>query len=130
MDLSSLIASSDVVELQLKTMAGELMETEAGEAISLLVIGTDHSDFIKANNAIMNQRLKKATMTRKVQVTAEQLEAENLQRTAACIKGFKNITLDESLEYNDFNVRKLLKSVPFIREQVDEFVADRANFLK
>jgi len=131
MDLSSLRVSSDAVEMPLvHPSTGLPLENKDGEEMALLVIGTDHDDYQKLNNELLNKRLKKSAQSRKVSITAEEVNAESLQRTVACIVGFKNLQVDgEPLEFSKKNAEALLKEYPAIREQVEEFVAERANFL-
>jgi hypothetical protein len=132
MDLSSLKVATDATPLEIVNPAtGLVLTNDTGEPMRLLVIGTDSDVYLKFANEQMNKRLKKAATNRKLTITAEEADAEALARTAVCVVGFENLQLNgQPLEYSKQAVTDLLRDYPPIREQVEDFVNDRTNFLK
>jgi len=48
-----------------------------------------------------------------------------------CTLAWRGIVYEgEALECNPGNARRLYAALPWLREQVEAFIADRANFLK
>lgn len=129
MDLSKLntAAADQGVEMVLRHPAtDDALQTEGGQPISITLAGGDSERARKARNAAHNRRLQR--MNKKL--TAESLEAEGLDVLVACTLGWQNIHFEgEDLAFSPDNARKLYKAVPWIREQVDAFIVDRANFL-
>ena len=64
------------------------------------------------------------------QPTAEDLELRGLDLLAGCIASWKNIMEGKKkVECNETNKLAILTQHKWLREQVDKFCADRANFL-
>jgi hypothetical protein len=132
MDLSQLAFSAEAVEMHLMhPVTNQVLTTDAGEPMTLLVVGTDSEECRKVDREITDRRLKSQAFGRKIKVSAEQIEAESFERTIACIVGFKNIIVkSDPLEYSKKSVKDLLKTFPWLRRQVEEFIDDQANFIK
>lgn len=64
-------------------------------------------------------------------MTAEEIEESALRQLSICTVSWKGVKLDgQELECNPDNAYMLYSRLPWLKEQVDEFVGDRANFLK
>lgn len=84
----------------------------------------------KHNRSIQRRRLD---MRGRGKITPEQLEAEAIEMLAALTTNWALVGLDGkalSIEFNAENARELYASekLSWLREQVDEFASDRANF--
>jgi hypothetical protein len=128
MDLSTL-TPADSVEITLRHPAtGVDLTTEKGDPITISIHGMDSAVFQAHQKGLINKRLQR--QTRKAAVTAEQIEEESLGTLAACISGWKNIEFDgKSLEFSRSNAKLLLGKLRWVREQLDEAIGDRSNFL-
>lgn len=131
MDLSSLDTASAAAAgatLHLRHPATDApLTTDEGEPITIACLGMDSQAFVKRQNQVINQRLAAGT---KAKVTAEAVLAESVDTIAACITGWQNVILDGApLAFSPENAKKLLTRFAWIREQVDRFIGDRANFL-
>ena len=63
-------------------------------------------------------------------IDAESIEAEAIEVLIACTLDWANVAFEgEVLECTKANIRKVYTAFPWVREQVDEFVDDRANFM-
>jgi len=132
MDLSKLsltTASEEGVRMELYH---PVTEVSFDPPIYFTVVGVDSERYQKAQKDLMNKRLKKAQARNRIrfQATAEELEQDNIELLARCILSWENIEWEgEAIKCNFENAKKLL-SVQWIREQVDLFIGDRANFLQ
>jgi hypothetical protein len=79
----------------------------------------------------MNARLNEAKKTGATTPTAEQIEAENMTMLCRAILGWRSLVLGgEELLYTPDNVRMLLTDYPWVKDQIDEEISDRGNFIK
>lgn len=121
MDLSNL-EFKDTTQVNITLPNGEVTD------IIIEVAGQDSEKFRKAEVAKRNRRLKAAMKNKKV--SAEQLDEEGLNLLVSCTVSWQNVMWGkEELECTPDNVRKLYTKHPFIREQVDEAIADRTLFM-
>jgi hypothetical protein len=85
----------------------------------------------KADRRISNRRLATASTGRRVRATAEGIEADRLEVLVACTISWEGIGFDGGeKECTPENARAAYKKLPWLREQADAFIVDRANFLK
>lgn len=95
--------------------------------IKIKVAGIDSNIYRKKLREQQNKRIRKGFKN----ITAEELEAEAIELLVACTLDWKGVEYEgQELECNPENIRKIYKEFPWIREQVDLFINDRANFLK
>lgn len=129
MDLSTLDvseAASRGATMELRNPAtGETLYSDGGEPVSITVLGSDSSEYRKRLRSAANGRIN----SRKKQ-TIEQLEQDGIGLLVAVTTGWRNIVVEgQNLEFSPEEARRLYEKYPWIREQVDEFVNERANFL-
>lgn len=60
---------------------------------------------------------------------AEQ-KAENIQLLVNCTTGFRNVSFNGPLSFNEANATKLYIGLPWVSEQVDKAIVDYENFIK
>ncbi len=90
---------------------------------------SDDDEVVKAQERLAtNRRLKNL---QRIRMTAEEIEAEGLDKLAAATVAWHTFedSDGETIVCNRANARALYAAHAFIREQVDTFIADRANFL-
>jgi hypothetical protein len=124
MDLASLDTGKNSDE-------GVWMELESpkdGEPLGMhiKVLGKDSKEYksqIRKNN---DKKLKKGFRNLKF----EKIETEEIELLTACTADWKGVVYNgEELEFSRENVRWLYKTYSWAKEQVDEFIGDRSNFL-
>jgi len=99
--------------------------------IVITVASQDSEQYRKKTLESRNKRMKDLQRGKKSQLTAEQLDEGGVDLLVACTIGWQNVEKDgKPLEFNDENVRSLYADFPWIKDQVDEAIADRANFMK
>lgn len=106
------------------------LRTEDGEEAFIELYSADSEAARRHNRAIQRRRL---AMRGRGRITPEELEAEGVELLAALTTGWRLVTLSgKTLEvpFSPENARELYAapSLAWIREQVDEFAADRSNF--
>lgn len=107
--------------------------------IQITVCGSDSETCKRIQRKQINRRLELSARSRnnKVAMTAEEIEAEALDILVSCTKGWntgdrKEIELadDEWLPCTPENVRRVYEELPWLREQIDQEIGDRSNFLQ
>lgn len=101
--------------------------------ITINIVSTDSDLFRKATMAQQNKRIKMMTRGRRTgsALTAEEMEEESLDLLASCTLVWDGVLMGtDPLPFTKENARELYRKHSFIREQVDEAMADRALFLK
>jgi len=95
--------------------------------------GKDSDEYRKAQRAIANRRLRQSQRRRnRFELTAEEIEEEALDLLVAVTIGWSDtLYLDgKPLPFSADNARSLYTRFAWLKEQVDRFVDDRANFMR
>ena len=103
----------------------ELLHPATGEGLNMFVtlLGTDSASWRQAISRNLNRRGSGKR-------TPEKAMEENIETYAACTVGFRGVILDgQEIPFSHDNARMLYRRFPWMREQVDAFIGDRANFL-
>jgi hypothetical protein len=120
--------------------------TNAGLGIFITVLGKDSSAFQDYVNHSINENVRKAQARRHTNkepeiITAEQTEERTVEMLTVCTKSWRwgdkpvfpfqkmGSSLEE-LEFSVPNVKRVYSELPVVRKQIDEAIADLANFLK
>ena len=108
---------------------GEKLRAAGGELVTITLLGLDSDKLKKRQNELTNDILKKGFRPKRV--TAEKNEDERLSTLALATVDWQNVEAGgEKLQCTPDNARSLYKKLPWLAEQVDAFIGDRANFLK
>lgn len=103
----------------------------------ITVLGKDSDEFQKVSRAQQKKRMEKISKGgfRNANVPIEAMESDGLQLLAAVTKSWRQgdkqtVTLDgQELACTKENAVALYERFPWIKEQVDTAVGDRANFI-
>lgn len=106
------------------------LRTEDGEEAFIELYSADSEAARKHNRSIQRRRLN---MRGRGRITPEEVEAEGVELLAALTTGWRLVSLSGDpldVPFTPENARELYgsASLAWIREQVDEFAADRGNF--
>jgi hypothetical protein len=104
----------------------------SGAVAYIDLFSADSSVARQHQSAVGNRRL---AMRRGAKLTIQELQAEAVELLVALTKGWHLLDLEGSpiaVEFSHDNARELYgePSLAWLREQVDEFVAERGNFSK
>ena len=104
----------------------EPLSTESGD-MYIILAGQDSKQFRKASNRINNRELRKRRNNRSI----EKADENACELLAACtLDWLVQIDSEEPEKFSEEAARNLYRDHPWVREQVDLFVADRNNFLE
>jgi len=93
--------------------------------VTIRLAGSDSNLFRKANAAIVRR-----VQGKKGKQTSEEFEAAVTEQLAAVTLGFSNLVFNgEPAVFSKEKAIEIYEEYRWIREQVAEFVANRANFL-
>lgn len=123
--LDSVKASNDGADLH-------VVHPSTGEKLGIVITlaGPDSDVFRKAKRRNTDKRLK-AVQKGREKLSSAELEQEATEILAACTLDWSGIQEGKKdLECTPENASDLYTRYPWIREQVDEFIGDRANFIK
>jgi len=126
MDLSQLnVSAAGSSELTLRHPATGEDLYDGDNPVTVTLLGKDSKEYRQAVARTANSRLR----NRKVQ-TVEQAQQDGIDLLSAVTLGWQGITENgEPLECTQHEVKRVYREYAWIREQVDEFVDDRSNFL-
>lgn len=124
------LASSEGVWMEVMDPKTETpIRNVEGKPVRIMLAGSDSPQYRSKQREYMNRRLKKNKMALG---SAEQLDAEKIEMLAACTVGWEGFVMNgKEWAYSTENAHVLYTNpaLRFIREQVDDFIGERANFL-
>lgn len=98
--------------------------------MKITVLGADSDAYREKLRDFQRRRADRMNKGRRLSVTPEEIEAETLEMLVAVTTGWSGFTLDGApLPFSGDNARTVYRRFSWIREQVDQAVGDRANFL-
>jgi hypothetical protein len=107
-----------------------LYDDESGEAVAIQLLGSDSREYQAAGHRAATKRLDQAGRSGRIKLTADELDEERLACLLDVTTGWSYITVGgEHLECTRVNARRVYTDFPWIREQAENFVNDRGNFL-
>lgn len=129
-DLSSL----DVVSAANTGVEVDLLHPVTNEPIGMKikVIGRDSDEFRRLSNAQSRRRVNKMSKGgfRATNANLEDVEAEGIELLAACTKGWTNVVVSgKVIPFSKEAAVDLYTKYPWIKEQVDTAIGDRALFI-
>lgn len=114
------------------------LKTDKGKPLTIELLGRDSDAFIRAENAAKNKAIE--TLTKGAKFSAAESALEGAQSLARAVTGWDGIPKawidgsdDETPVPFDYATAVALFTNPgvrWLRDQADEFVGTRANFLK
>ena len=123
-DFSTKKANEGAELTLLHPVTGELLDAK------IKLLGQDSEVYVRESNKIVDRRIKTLRNRNAKKLTAAETNEENKQLYAAVTvgwSGFKNH--GKEIEFSRQNVLDVYAKEPWILEQVEDFVEDRANFL-
>lgn len=100
------------------------------DGVTVTLLGIDSDAYREREAITADKRLQKILKRSGNKLSTSEMREDTLNMLVACTVGWEGVVLDGApLPFNPANARKLYQRVPWLREQVEEFVGDRANFL-
>lgn len=98
--------------------------------IKITLAGADSDIYRQTINKSVNKRVQRMKPGQSIPFTAEEQEENGLNLLAVCTLSWEGVVVDgQELPCSKENAKSLYRRFPWIREQVDTFIGDRANFL-
>ena len=105
---------------------GQPVTQEDGSPVTLTLLGDDSDALVRFDRITTNEHLRGSKA-----LTAELAEAKQISRLARACVGWSGVVLDgKPFPHSEENAKALFKRFRWLRQQVQMFTADRANFLK
>ena len=96
--------------------------------ITIQLAGIDSAVHRRAVAAAANRRAKGGF---RKQITLERVQEENIETLAACTLAWEGVRIDgKDIAFSHAAAVSLYTRFPWLREQVEEFISDRANYLQ
>jgi hypothetical protein len=129
---TSIAAESGAVMTVVNPVSGAVLVAEDKKPVTITLAGEDSERFKRADRANRNRRLARQQGARGGKISAEEMEADNLELLVAVTIDWSGLAIDgnEELSFSADNARVLYTKLPWLREQAQAFVLDRSNFLK
>ena len=103
---------------------------DALEGVTIRLLGTDSAAYRNYARDMQRKRMEKLAKSRNRKPDFSVSEQEEAEMLAICTVGWAGLEEDgEELKFSHDAAVKLYMDYPWIKEQVDSFVGDRANFL-
>jgi hypothetical protein len=118
-----------VAKFQPKHPGTRLPMERNGQPTYLLLHGKDSPAFRKIVRAQRKRHVEELSKSRDYIPTDEQAEAEVLEVLVACTAGWENGAYKGVEEFSPELVKTMYTEQVWLREDVDRYIGDRANFL-
>lgn len=108
-----------------------LRDEATGKPVTIFLLGPDSSVYRQHSRDQQSRRLKEMSSNRRrgLTITPQELEDSALDLIVRCTTGWEHIEWNgEEFPFSPENARQLYMQMPFVREQVEEFIQDRRNF--
>jgi len=102
--------------------------------ITINVLGKDSDEFQKVSRAQQKKRMAKMTKggfrVQSLTPAPEEVEQDGLKLLAKCTRSWSGVVIDsKDVEFSTDNAVMVYERFPWIKEQVDTAIGDRANFI-
>lgn len=112
-------------------MTGEILVDEKGKPTVIHLWGRDSEKYRSEMRKRQNKRLSTASKRNQQSLNIEQIESDSLEVLVAATAGWDNVVWEgQKLDPTPENIRKVYKSLPWLMDQVDQFVNTRENFFQ
>lgn len=102
--------------------------------IFISVLGKDSDQFQKISRGQNKKRMakmQKGGFRNVATPPIEEIESDGIELLAACTTGWKGVVIDKKkIEFSKDNAVMVYNRYPWLKEQVDIAIGDRANFIK
>ena len=111
----------------LNPATGEPLLDDNGEQVGIYLLGKDSEVYRRAQRTITNRRLSRKGSSA---ITAERIESEANEVLAHCTASWQGIVYQgDEVDCSFSMAKRIYTQIPWVKEQVDEFIAERANYL-
>jgi hypothetical protein len=119
--------------MPVKSLDGKPLIARNGDPVVIRVLGADSTKYRSLTRAQMRKRMEAAANNKQDAVAdVDETDREVIEILVACTVGWSGVLNTEGtpIPFTEENVRKLYAAYPVIRDQVDVFISNRANFIQ
>jgi hypothetical protein len=110
-------------------VTGEEQYQDNGDPVYLMLAGMDSTMYRDAQRKIADSRLNRKSKS--AMINLADIEAEQISLLAECTLGWGGMVVaGKELPFDRKTVRSIYEKYPTIREQAEQHVADRSNYLR
>jgi tRNA splicing ligase len=131
MDLSTLIPSTDTITFTVKhPITSEPLLKDDGKEMTVTLYSPYSKEFKAVMHEQANKRISKAQKSKKIVLTAEEIEEGSLELLAKTTKTF-DLQLDKKpVPFSVAKAMEIYSKIPWLKEQAIEAQEDYTSFLK
>lgn len=127
------VAASDRgADLELILPNGKpILDEKTGKPWTIKLMGVDSRQYQDSQHKVANRRINRRSRTRKG-LSAEELDSDQLEVLLDVTSSWFGIQLgpnDPPLEFTRENARLVYTRFPWIRDQAEDFIGERSNYL-
>lgn len=126
--------SDEGVEMVVKAFqTNEPLIARNGKPVTIILHGPDSDKYREFTRSQLKKRINNLGDSKRItDYNVEEAEADSLELLSRVTSGWLNVfdTEGNEIPYSSDVAKTLYTNYPLVREQVDAFVANRANFLK
>ena len=131
MDLKDLTPSSDTVEVTIvHPTSYEPLTNEDGSSMVITMYAPHSKEYKAAMHEQTNRRLKQAQSKKKMEITAEDLEAATIELLAKTTKDWKITFGGVKPKFNVDKAKEIYEEVFWIKDQIEEALGNSLDFTK
>lgn len=120
------------VDMPVRLLDGKPLIARNGERVYITLLGSDSQKYRALTRSQVRKRMEQLAGGKQTLTDADmdETDREVLDVLVACTVGWKGVldTDGQAIEFQDENVRKLYLAYPVVRDQVESFISNRANF--
>lgn len=124
--------SESGVPLLILKLDGKPLADKDGNPVRITLLGPDSAKYRALTRENIRRRLEKRALgAAATEFDVDEVERETMEILAVCTVAWEGVNTPqgEAIPCSLENARKLYEAYPVIREQVDAFVGNRANFI-
>jgi len=130
------LASIDTVKGSNEGFKVQIYHPGTNEDLDLIinVLGKDSDAFQKVSRAQNKKRMakmQKGGFRNTAPIPIEEIEQDGIDLLAACTTGWTGVIIEgEEIQFSIDNAVMVYERFPWIKEQIDTAIGDRANFIR
>jgi hypothetical protein len=136
-DIDTKPMSQAGVWMPILKLDGSPLVAKSGGPVRIRLLGVDSTQYRSATRETVRKRLAKRAASGSAQTPLsgddmDEVERDTLDLLVTCTVGWENVMTPqgEAIPCGPDNARALFESYPVIREQVEAFIGNRANFTR
>lgn len=122
-------AEAGAVLTLLDPYTDEVLTDDEGRTTEITLLGADSRVFVKAEQQALQAKVQKSVKRGKAKVNLAQVASDLVHQLALCTTGWNITEGGKPHPCTTAAAEKLYTDNPWIRDQVQEFIVERANFL-